>query len=193
MHDLLLDLLCTIFPYDKCGKQVPNDKQAMMLHMSRAHNENSVKDIPGPTKPNKTPNQCFECESCDFKGCSKPSLIRHMAMIHSSAVKINVAKYDRKSKLPEKKEKCNICGRMLLNLKGLDLHKKRMHMIKENNSRKQIIQSDSVKSLASPPPKKHEKDSKPKENPKKKELQANKHEKDSKPEGRGVRGGVLIM
>ena len=62
-------------------------------------------------------------------------------------------------------------------------------MIKENNSRKQIIQSDSVKSLASPPPKKHEKDSKPKENPKKKELQANKHEKDSKPEGRGVRGG----
>ena len=70
----------------KCGKQVPNDHKAMMLHMSRAHNENSIKSTPIPAKPNK---QGFECEVCDYKGRSKPNLVRHMATIHSSAIKGN--------------------------------------------------------------------------------------------------------
>ena len=36
---------------------------------------------------------------------------------------------DNKRKQPERFEKCNICGRMLQNIKGLGLHKKRMHAL----------------------------------------------------------------
>ena len=146
----------------------------MLLHMSRAHNENSIKYTPAPAKPNK---QSFECEVCDYKGRNKLNLVRHMSMIHSSVVKGNVTWTDKKRKLPDKKEKCDICGRMLLNLKGLDLHKRRMHMVKENNSSKKIVRTDSVrssisvKSATSQPPKKHEKDSTNGENPKKREKQ----------------------
>ena len=118
-------------------------------------------------KPNKTQNQGFKCDDCEYICLSKPSLIRHMATTHASAAKGNIMRLDRKRKLPEKKEKCDICGRMLINVKGLDLHKKRMHNVKENNPCKQIIRTDSVKSATSPPPKKHEKDSNPKENTKK--------------------------
>ena len=145
---------------DKCGKQVPNDQKAMMLHLSREHHENLVKYTPGP---NRTLNQYFECEVCEFKGRSKPSLLKHMAMLHSMPIK--------KRKLPEKKVKCDICGHMLINLKGLDLHKKRMHIVKENILSKQLERTDSVrssksvKSVASPPPKKHDKDPKSKMGP----------------------------
>ena len=67
-----------------------------------------------------------------------------------------------KRKLPEKKEKCNICGRMLLNLTGLNIHKKRMHSIevRKTNSSSTLSRSNSVKSTTSvestksPPPKK---------------------------------------
>ena len=100
--------------------------KAMMLHMTREHNDYSVKYTPGP---NRSLKQYFQCEACEFKARSRPSLLKDMAMMHSMSVK--------KRKLPEKKE-CDICGRMLLNLKGIDLHKKRMHIIKENNPSKPI-------------------------------------------------------
>ena len=69
-----------IMSCDQCGKQVPNDQKAMMLHMSREHNENLVKYTPGP---NKTLNQYLECEACEFKGRSKPSLLKQQErMMH---------------------------------------------------------------------------------------------------------------
>ena len=60
--------------------------------------------------------RCFECEACEFRGLSKPSLLTHMAKMHSSEVKGNITRSDKKTKLPEKKEKWDICGQMLLNL-----------------------------------------------------------------------------
>ena len=49
----------TPFCCEKCGKQVPNDQKAMMLHMNKEHNKNSIKYTPGPAKPNKAKNQGF--------------------------------------------------------------------------------------------------------------------------------------
>ena len=155
------------FPCDKCEKPLPNDLKAKLLHMSRAHNDNSIQCTPGPPKLNQTPNQGFDCESCAFTCQSKPSLKRHVAMMHSNSLKGNV-RSDGKRKLPEKREKCDICGRMLLNAKGLDIHKKRMHPTENRKSNKQFLRSDSVgsvksvQSVTSPPPKKHEKDPNPK-------------------------------
>ena len=71
---------------------------------------------------------------------------------------------EQKRKIPERKEKCDICGRMLLNIKGLDLHKKRMHGTKVKTLIKttSIFRSDSVRSsksqqsVKSPPPKKQD-------------------------------------
>ena len=74
-----------------------------------------------------------------------------------------------KRKVPEKKAKCDVCGRMLKDIKGLSLHKKRMHGVPVKNviPSMSMSRSDSVKSskseqsVKSPPPKKQ--DTKPEE------------------------------
>ena len=144
--------------------------------MTSAHNENSVIYTPGPIKSNTTTNPSFKCESCEFSCSSKPSLKRHMTVTHPDAGKGNIGRYVLKRKLPEKREKCDLCGKMLLNLKGLSIHKKQIHAVEENNLNQQLSRSDSVKSsksvqsVTSPPPKRHEKDSKQNETLKKQEY-----------------------
>ena len=150
------------FTCEKCGKLVPNDKMAKRLHMDREHNKKLIKDTPGRGKSNKS----IECEMCEFTCQSNPSLKRHMATTHAINVKRNLSRSDLKRKLPDKKEKCDICGRMFLNLKGINIHKKRIHPVEVNNLNQEIPRSDSVKS---PPPKKHEKDVKLIVNPRKQE------------------------
>ena len=65
-----------------------------------------------------------------------------------------------KRKLPEKKDKCNICGRMFVNMKGLDIHRKRMHIRQTSEHSIPLSKTDSVRSsksgqsVKSPPPKK---------------------------------------
>ena len=89
-----------------------------------------------------------------------------MATTHSIPVRRNHTRLDLKRKLPDKKEKCDICGRMLQNLKGIDIHKKIIHPVEVKNLNQPIPRSDSVKS---PPPKKHEQDVKLIVNPRKQE------------------------
>ena len=43
--------------------------------------------------------------------------------------KVTPVKACFKRKLPEKKERCTSCGRMFLNMKGLDIHKGKAHGI----------------------------------------------------------------
>ena len=49
------------FSCEKCEKPIPNDKNAKILHMSRVHNENTMKNTPGPITSNKAPNPPFKC------------------------------------------------------------------------------------------------------------------------------------
>ena len=75
----------------------------------------------------------------------------------------------QKRKLPERKDKCDICGRFFLNQTGLNLHKKRMHATKLPKTvnimsltrSDSVSSSRSVKSVTSPPPKKIQQDIKP--------------------------------
>ena len=156
------------FACEKCGKLVPNDQMAKRLHMDRVHNEKLIKYTPGRVQSNKTHNNSIGCEMCEFTCQSKPSLKRHMATTHAIPVKRNLTRSYPKRKLPDKKEKCDICGRMFLNLKGIDIHKKRMHPVDVDNLKNPIPRSDSVKS---PPPKKHEQDVKLIVNPRKVDKQ----------------------
>ena len=156
------------FACEKCGKLVPNDQMAKRLHMDRVHNEKLIKYTPGRVQSNKTPNNSIGCEMCEFTCQSKPSLKRHMATTHAIPVKRNLTRSYLKRKLPDKKEKCDICGRMFVNLKGIDIHKKRIHPVDVDNLKKPIPRSDSVKS---PPPKKHEQDVKLIVNPRKVDKQ----------------------
>ena len=76
----------------------------------------------------------------------------------------------QKRKLPDKKHKCDICGRMLLNEAGLNIHKVKMHAVESKilKQSKGLSRSDSVKSansVKSPPPKKIQNDVKPEETP----------------------------
>ena len=67
-----------------------------------------------------------------------------------------------KRKLPERKEKFDKCGRMLLNERGLNNHMKRMHGVEASHLLKSgsLTRSDyvsstrSAQSVKSPPPKK---------------------------------------
>ena len=156
------------FACEICGKLVPNDQMAKRLHMDRVHYEKLIKYTPGRVQSNKTHNNSIGCEMCEFTCQSKPSLKRHMATTHAIPVKRNLTRSYPKRKLPDKKEKCDICGRMFLNLKGIDIHKKRMHPVDVDNLKNPIPRSDSVKS---PPPKKHEQDVKLIVNPRKVDKQ----------------------
>ena len=74
----------------------------------------------------------------------------------------DIKKDNQKRKLPEKKEKCDICGRMFINSTGINIHKKRMHVLEtkkvvqvpaltRSNS---LVSIRSEQSVRSPPPKK---------------------------------------
>ena len=77
-------------------------------------------------------------------------------------------KVQQKRKLPEKKDKCDICGRMFVNTSGVKIHKKKFHGLeaKPPGPSNGIIRSDSLKSghsVKSPPPKKIQNSVKPEE------------------------------
>ena len=83
----------------------------------------------------------------------------------------DIKKDVQKRKLPEKKERCDICGRMFMNSTGVNIHKKRMHMVEtkkvvqgsvltRSNS---VVSIRSEQSVRSPPPKKSQHEVKPKE------------------------------
>ena len=87
------------FPCEKCDHRFPNDKKAKLLHMSSVHGENLIKYTPGPVKQKRTPIPPFKCESCEYTCRSKPSLKRHVTMIHSSN-KVEKVKENKKRPFP---------------------------------------------------------------------------------------------
>ena len=62
----------------------------------------------------------------------------------------------KRKKMPEKTDKCDICGRMFVGISGLKTHKTRAHGAEPKTAVPALTRSDSAKSeqSLSPPPKK---------------------------------------
>ena len=111
----------------------------------------------------QTSSQNKEFEDVTLASEDDGKIAAHKLILQSSSIVFKKPIFQKeKRKLPEKKVKCNKCGRMLLNTTGLNIHMKRMHSIDMKNSNtpmtlstsNSVKSTTSVESIKSPPPKK---------------------------------------